>query len=151
VIIAISSDHAGFELKQALVAALRGDGHDVQDLGPTTIDPDDDYPELVAPVARLVAGDPARVRGIVIGGSGQGEAIVANRFPGVRAALYYGGPLEIIHLSREHNDANVLSLGARFLTVTEAETAVRAWLEMDGPCSGDRHERRVQLIEKVRI
>ena len=110
----IGTDHAGFELKEALLPYLRSKGHDVEDMGAYAYDALDDYPDFSRPVAEAVARDPES-RGIILGGSGQGEAICGNRVKGVRAALYYGGPFDIAVLSREHNNANILSLGARFV------------------------------------
>lgn len=140
----IAADHAGFELKNQLVDFLIARGDDVEDCGAMMLDANDDYPDFVRDCAQKVAND-RDVRGIVIGGSGQGEAIVANREPGIRAAVYYGGPLDIIKLSREHNNANILSFGARFMTQAEAETALALWLAT--PFSGDeRHVRRIAKI-----
>ncbi len=148
-----ASDHAGFELKQELMNFVRGElNFDVEDCGAFTENPDDDYPPIIAACMRALRADLIAGRksfGIIIGGSGQGEAIVANRFPLVRAAVYYGGPIEIIKLSREHNDANVLSLGARFITTDEAKEAVRTWL-MTSPSTEPRHARRVAQIEEAR-
>ncbi len=151
-----ASDHAGFELKNALVGCARERGYDVADLGAYEYDPDDDYPEIIARAAERVSQDPPDARAIVLGGSGQGEAIVANRFPGVRAVVYNGesrgavfNDVDEIRLSREHNDANVLSLGARFLTHEEAREVMCRWLET--PFSNDpRHVRRIAAIEQVR-
>jgi ribose 5-phosphate isomerase B len=118
---------------------------EVEDEGAFTLDPDDDYTDYVKIVAKLVQSEPDS-RGIVLGGSGQGEAIVANRHQGVRATVYYGGSQEIIRLSREHNDANVLSLGARFVKFDEATRAIDLWLAT--PFSGDtRHVRRISEID----
>lgn len=141
-----AADHAGFDLKNELLACVRDElGFTVLDCGAFTHDSDDDYPAIIATAARLVSTSPDTARAIVLGGSGQGEAIAANRFPQVRAVVYYGGPEEIITLSREHNDANVLSLGARFLTLDEAKSAVRLWLATD--FSGEaRHLRRVHAL-----
>jgi len=142
----IGSDHAGFELKQKLVLFLKELGHEVEDFGAHELDENDDYPDFVAPVARAVSED-VDAKGIVLGGSGQGEAIAANRVNGVRAVVYYGGNEDIVKLSREHNDANVLSLGARFLSEDEAKEAVKLWLET--PFSGEeRHRRRIEKIDK---
>lgn len=142
----IGSDHAGFELKDKLTAWLMEQGHEVQDLGAHELNPSDDYPDFIEPVARAVASDPERSRGIVLGGSGQGEAIDANRFSGVRAAEFYGGDLNIVKLAREHNDANVLSLGARFIDDSLATEAVKVFL--DTPFSGDeRHIRRIHKLD----
>lgn len=141
-----ASDHAGFELKEKLLAFVREDLQlEVEDCGAFTYDEDDDYPDFVAVAAQNVQRQES-ARAIVLGGSGQGEAIAANRFLGVRAAVYYGGDLEIVTLSREHNDANVLSLGARFLSEEEAKEAVRLWLET--PFSQDvRHIRRIEKMD----
>lgn len=157
----IATDHAGFILKGVLVNYIREVlSYEVEDLGAHTLAPTDDYPDLIRPCAQKVAQTPGSL-GIVIGASGQGEAMVANRVPGVRAALYYGqahavGPIDaagapaldgydIIRLTREHNDANVLSLGARFLTDEDAKEAVRIFLE--ATFSGDeRHVRRISKI-----
>ena len=145
----IGSDHAGFELKNKIIAFVRGFGHDVIDEGAFALDATDDYPDFIALVAEEVSKN-KDARGIVIGGSGQGEAIVANRFRNVRAVVYYGGTLDIVKLSREHNDANILSLGARFLNDNEATTAVKLWLET--PFSGEeRHIRRIKKIDSFHI
>jgi ribose 5-phosphate isomerase B len=148
----IGADHAGFEMKEELKAMLESSGYEVVDHGAYEFEEDDDYPDFIAPVADAVARDMEKLsKGIVIGGSGQGEAIVANRFPNVRAIVYYGEPANgadnsIITLSREHNDANVLSLGARFLSNEEAKEAVELWLESE--FSGDeRHVRRINKID----
>lgn len=145
--IIFAADHAGFTLKEALVPFVRDElGYEVEDLGAHELDPLDDYPDFMHRVGTAVAEDHNNVRGIILGGSGVGEAIVVNRYKGVRAVAYYGGNLDIITLSREHNDANVLSLGARFLTVEDARTAVKLWLET--PFSGDeRHTRRIKKID----
>ena len=142
----IGTDHAGFELKQALVAYLKELEYKVEDLGAYEYNETDDYPDFIAPVARAVASDPIQNRGIILGGSGQGEAIVANRFSDVRAAVFYGQPFETVRLSREHNNANVLSLGARFITEDEAKEAVVLWLETDFS-GGERHVRRIGKID----
>ena len=141
----LGADHAGFELKEAIAKYLKENGKEVEDLGAFEFDQDDDYPDFVRPVAKAVAQDPEHNCAIVLGGSGQGEAMVANRVRGVRAAVYYGGSLDIIKLSRAHNDANVLALGGRFLTKEEAFEAVRLWLGT--PFEGGRHSRRVQNID----
>lgn len=152
-----AADHAGYDLKNALVAHVRTLGHDTEDLGAPTLDPEDDYPDFITECARRVAGEPD-ARGIVIGGSGQGEAMAANRIPGVRAAVFYGemkvtAALEIeggrsedgfdpVRLARRHQDANILSIGARFVSGGEADEAVRLFLET--PFSGtERHVRRI--------
>lgn len=142
----LASDHAGFELKSALNAFLTERGYTVQDLGPSEYNEVDDYPDTIAPLAHALKDD-AGSFGVVIGGSGQGEAIVCNRIAGVRAAVYYGGNLDIVKLSREHNDANVLSLGARFLSQDEAKEAVHLWLTTDFS-NEERHVRRIHKIDQ---
>jgi ribose 5-phosphate isomerase B len=143
----IGADHAGFELKEELVAMLQSNGYEVVDHGAYEYEEDDDYPDFIAPVAQAISADMDRLsRGIVIGSSGQGEAIVANKFPNIRAVVWYGSNDEIIPLSREHNDANILSIGARFVSVEEAKEAVELWLET--AFSGyERHVRRINKIE----
>ena len=140
----LASDHAGYELKEALGTFLTERGYEVDDLGPASFDPADDYPDTIGPLARAIAGDKTAF-GIAIGGSGQGEAMVCNRMPGVRAAVYYGGNKEIITLSRQHNDANVLSLGARFVSQEEAKEAVLLWLETPASLE-ERHVRRIAKL-----
>lgn len=137
----IASDHAGYALKLALAPFLRAMGYEVDDLGPSDFNPEDDYPDYVTPCAKKVAGDEGSF-GIVMGKSGQGEAMAANRVPGVRAALYYGGNEELVRLAREHNNANVLSLGAGFLLEEEAKRAAKIFLNT--AFSEDaRHSRRI--------
>lgn len=143
----IASDHAGFDTKEVLKQYLKDDGYTVFDLGPEKFDPTDDYPLTVSPVAIAMEKDPGS-RGIVLGASGQGEAIVLNKFKHIRCGLYYGGNEQIVVLAREHNDTNVLSLGALFLTAHEATQAVSLWLST--PFSeNERHQRRVTEIEKL--
>jgi ribose 5-phosphate isomerase B len=142
----LATDHAGFERKEHIKGFLKNLGYKVFDEGNFSLEPEDDYPDFVKIVSKQVASDPANSRGIVFGGSGQGEAIVCNREKGVRAAVYYGGPLEIITLSRVHNNTNVLSLGARFLSNEQAEEAVKVWLNTDFPAE-ERHMRRIKKID----
>lgn len=142
-----AADHAGYELKEALLAFVRDElGHEVEDCGAFSFDADDDYPVFIRKAADKVAEDPD-ARAIVLGGSGQGEAIAANRVSGVRAAVYYGGSTEIISLSREHNDANMLSLGARFLSEEDAKEAVRLWLATSFS-NDERHARRIAQLDR---
>jgi ribose 5-phosphate isomerase B len=143
----IGGDHAGFEIKSNLVEYLKSVGHDVTDFGPHEYNEEDDYPDFVSLVARAVGADPLS-KGIIIGGSGQGEAICANRFSGVRAVVFYGGDRKIVELSRTHNDANILSLGGRFLSFEEARDVVEKWLST--AFSGDeRHMRRISKIDQI--
>lgn len=142
----IASDHAGFELKNNLGEFIKGLGFTVIDKGPFALDESDDYPDYVRLVADEILKDPSNTRGIILGGSGQGEAMVVNRRKNIRAAVYYGGPLDIVKLSREHNNANILSLGARFLSNDDAEKAVKLWLETEFT-GEERHQRRIEKID----
>ncbi|MCL5795186.1 MAG: RpiB/LacA/LacB family sugar-phosphate isomerase [Patescibacteria group bacterium] len=141
-----ASDHAGFKMKNELLGFVHDLGYEVEDCGAYELDLNDDYPEYVKKAAQMVSDDPKNTRAIILGASGQGEDMVADKFPNVRSAEYYGGKLEIIRLSREHNDANVLSLGARFLNVEETKEAVKLWLETDFS-KEERHIRRIEEIE----
>lgn len=142
----LATDHAGFKLKEKLKAYLTELGHEVEDKGAFELNPTDDYPDFIKQAAIAVNQDPLSL-GIVLGGSGEGEQISANKIEGIRAAGYYGGNLEIIKLAREHNDANILSLGARFISEDEAKEAVRLFIET--PFSDDaRHVRRIDKIEE---
>ncbi len=139
----LATDHAGFELKEKIKQFLSVASYDVIDCGATELNKDDDYPDFVVKAATAVSRDPEGSRAIVLGGSGQGEAMVSNRQANVRAAVYYGGSLDIVKLSRQHNDVNVLALGARFVTEREALTAVETWLTT--PFSAEeRHIRRIK-------
>ena len=142
----IASDHAGFQLKKHLIQYLKVKVIGVEDCGAFEEDGEDDYPDLIYPCAKKVVDDKGSF-GIVIGGSGQGEAIVANKVKGIRAAIYNGGKPEIAKVAKEHNNANVLSLGARFITEDDAKRAVTMWLE--AKFEGGRHERRVKKVEKI--
>ncbi|UQX89656.1 ribose-5-phosphate isomerase [Jatrophihabitans telluris] len=138
----LGSDHAGFELKGALMEHLRAAGHDVLDCGPEVYDAGDDYPPYCIDTAERVVGDPGSL-GIVIGGSGNGEQIAANKVKGVRAALAYDH--DTAELARQHNDANVLGLGARMHTTSEALAIADVFVET--PFSQDpRHQRRIDMV-----
>jgi ribose 5-phosphate isomerase B len=138
----LGSDHAGYELKLELSRHLRQVGHEVVDVGPGTFDPDDDYPPFCVETARRVVADPGSL-GFVIGGSGNGEQIAANKVPGCRAALAWSA--ETATLAREHNDAQVAGIGARMHSVEEALGIVDAFLAT--PFSGgERHSRRIALL-----
>ncbi len=159
--IAVSTDHAGFQNIDKLKKLLTEMGHECVSFSPTLFDSGDDYPDFIYPAAHAVAKGDCQL-GIIYGGSGQGEAIVANRVKGVRCAVYYGpaiatGPVdatgteaqdnyEILRLSRLHNDANVLSLGTRFLAWRDIERAVRIWVETPFSCD-ERHIRRIKKID----
>ncbi|MDO8659194.1 MAG: RpiB/LacA/LacB family sugar-phosphate isomerase [Candidatus Parcubacteria bacterium] len=156
----IGADHAGYELKEELKSYLSELGYEVEDKGAFGLNEDDDYPDFITPVAKAVAEGPESEgrRGIILGGGGQGEAMCANRTVGVRAAVFYGEVLpqssvdikgersidsfEVVKLTREHNDANILAIGSRFVSTDEAKFAVELFLSTK--FSGDeRHKRRI--------
>ncbi len=159
----IGTDHTGFELKEKLKVYLSEleAGYEVEDLGAFKYDKDDDYPDFIKKVAEAVAND-AESKGIVIGGSGQGEAFCANKTKGIRAVVFYGpretessvditgrkstDPFEIVKLTREHNNANILSLGVRFMTEDEAKFACELFLSTKFGAD-ERHIRRINKIE----
>lgn len=152
----IGSDHAGYELKEKLKKYIQEElNREIDDKGANTMNGIDDYPDFVKPVAEAVAKDPKNF-GIVIGASGQGEAICANKVKGIRAIVYYGGKkkqkdasgkkINMIESGRLHNNANILSLGARFVTDRKAKKAVKLFIET--PFSNDeRHIRRINKLE----
>jgi len=160
-----AGDHAGFEMKQKLMEFVRLLGHTVEDLGPHAYTAEDDYVDFVVPLARKIGENPPPApsfikgggggvdlepRGIVVAGSGQGEIIAMNRVKGARAALLAPGPqmVPLIIASRDHNDSNILSVGARFCTLEQAKEGIKIWLET--PFSGaERHVRRLEKIEKI--
>jgi ribose 5-phosphate isomerase B len=159
--IALATDHAGFAQLKQLQEYLQAAGHTCKNFGPKEFKADDDFPDFIRPASEAVAKSECQM-GVIIGGSGQGEAIAANRIRGVRCAVYYGpatpktavdaeghtatNPLEIVILSREHNDANMLSLAARFLTIDDMKKAVDEWLKT--PFSiAERHKRRIDKID----
>ncbi len=153
----LTGDHAGFRLKTALFDHLQVLGYEVEDLGPATLDPEDDYPDYVTPFAHKIASEDAF--GIIVAGSGQGEAMCANRVPAIRAAVFYGKEpaldaldvegghsedgFDVIRLSRKHNNANVLSIGARFVSPDDADEAVRIFLSTAFDAASPRHMRRL--------
>lgn len=160
--IALATDHAGYEMLKELQVYLESLGHECVNYAPKSLDLTDDYPDFIAPAAYAVASGHCE-KGIILGGSGQGEAMAANRLRGVRCAVFYGpavarrpvdaegdishDPYEIIRLERRHNDSNVLSLAARFLNVNEMKAAVKLWL--DTPFSEEeRHVRRIAKLDK---
>jgi ribose 5-phosphate isomerase B len=150
----IGTDHAGFVMKTKLIPFIQKLGYEVIDCGAYRYDDLDDYPDFIHPVAKAVSLNPKNILGIILGGSGQGEAIVANKFPNVRAIVYYGrggifkDALLTIKLGRFHNDSNVLSLGARMLDFRDAKRAVKTWLSTDFS-NGERHVRRIKKIEMI--
>ncbi len=140
----LASDHAGFDLKNILVAYLKSENYQCEDLGPYTYEELDDYPDLIIPAAQKVANSPENL-GIILGGSGQGEAIVANKVKGIRAVVYYGGNSEIITLSKLHNNANILSIGARFVDQEEIKKTVKTWIDTKFT-NEERHQRRIDKL-----
>lgn len=161
--IALATDHAGYEEAKSIAEYITSLGHECVNFGPTEFDAEDDYPDFIFPAAQAVAAGECE-RGIIFGGSGQGEAIAANRVKGVRCALFYGSvspkkainaegelsddPLILLRLSREHNNSNMLSLAARFLSEYEVKRAVAAWLEMPDAAE-ERHLRRIQKLDQL--
>ena len=140
----LATDHAGLELKDKIKLRLTELGHEVIDHGAHEYDALDDYPDFIFPCAKAVAQDD-QSRGIVLGGSGQGEAMAANRIKGIRAAVYYNGPEEIIELSCQHNNANILSLGARFMSEKEIYRIIEIWFDTD--FEEGRHQRRINKLD----
>lgn len=142
--IILAADHAGYKLKETVKQALEKDGWPVEDFGAYAYDQDDDYPDFILPAAYAVSRSP-NSRGIIFGGSGQGEAMAANRVRGVRAVVFYDGPEQIIRLSRRHNHSNVLSFGARFIAPEKALKMIDIWLKE--PFDGARHLRRIDKLD----
>ncbi len=160
----LGTDHAGFELKEKVKKFLLDNKYEVEDCGASSYDKDDDYPDFISKAAEAVSKDPENSKAIIFGRSGQAEAIVANKYRGVRAVLFYTpavpvgaadvtgrisqDPFEMIRLTREHNNANVLSLGAAFIKTEDALKVVKLWLE--APFTGEeRHVRRIGKIAKL--
>lgn len=142
----LGADHAGFSQKEEVKIWLHTLGFLVSDEGAFTVGPEDDYPDFIQVVAKQVAANPDEDRGIIFGGSGQGEAMAANRFRGVRAVVYYGGTEKIVILSREHNNANVLSIGSRFVPTERVKEMIKLWLETEFTNEA-RHVRRIEKID----
>lgn len=161
--IAITTDHAGLDALDQLETYLQAGGHQTFNFGPKSLDMDDDYPDFMFPAAKAVASGDCEI-GIILGGSGQGEAMAANRIKGARCALFYGpvvakvaidaegntsdDPYEILRLSRQHNNANMLSLAARFLSIDEMKQAIDIWLNTPYS-SAERHLRRVKKLDQA--
>lgn len=143
----LATDHAGFERKNEVAQWLKEEGYTVVDHGAHTLDIEDDFPDFIKKAAEAISKEPT-AKAVIFGGSGQGEAMVANRFPHVRATVFYGGDEDIIELSREHNDANILSIGARFVSFDTTVRILKKWLCVpfsDNP----KYERRNQKIEHI--
>jgi len=159
----LGTDHAGFDLKEKVKKYLQEKGYTVEDCGAYTFNTSDDYPDFISKVGEAISKNP-KDKGIIFGGSGQAEAMLANKYKNVRAALFYAPrvpphavdatgrisyePFEMIRLTREHNDANILSIGARLLTEEEAIKAITLWLETPFPAD-PRHVRRIEKIKKI--
>lgn len=138
----VGADHAAYELKNVIVEYLGELGHDAVDHGPFGYDPEDDYPRFVIPAAQAAGAEPESL-GIVLGGSGNGEQIAANKVPGVRAALAY--TTETAQLARQHNNAQVVAIGSRMTTEDDAKAIVKTFLETPWP-DEPRHARRIELL-----
>ena len=159
----LATDHTGFELKEKLKPFLQEKGYVVEDCGAFEYNKEDDYPDFISKAAEAVGKDPTS-RGIIFGGSGQGEAMTANKIKGVRCALFYTpalptkavnaegdasfDPFEILRLTREHNGANILSIGIRFVKEEDVFKAVSLWLESPDP-TNERHLRRIEKIKQL--
>ena len=141
--IVLATDHAGFELKEHVKRFLKEKGYDIKDFGALEYNGLDDYPDFILPAAKFVSKH--KLIGIIFGGSGQGEAMAANRIKGIRAAVFYNGPNEIVELSRLHNNANILSIGARFVDNLEVEKVIELWLSTD--FEDGRHEKRINKLD----
>ena len=141
--IVLATDHAGFELKEHVKRFLIKKGYDIKDFWALEYDGLDDYPDFILPAAKYISEH--KLIGIIFGGSGQGEAMAANRINGIRAAVFYNGPDEIVELSRLHNNANILSIGARFVSNQEVEKVIELWLSTN--FEEGRHEKRINKLD----
>lgn len=141
--IVLATDHAGFELKEHVKKFLLEKGFEIKDFGALGYDTLDDYPDFIIPASKFVSEN--KLIGIIFGGSGQGEAIAANRIKGIRAVVFYNGPDDIIKLSRMHNNANILSIGARFVDNQRAEEIINLWLSTT--FEEGRHQKRINKLD----
>ena len=141
--IVLATDHAGFELKEHVKKFLSEKGFEIKDFGALEYDALDDYPDFIIPAAKFISEH--KLIGIIFGGSGQGEAMAANRIKGIRAAVFYDGPDDIIELSKLHNDANILSIGARFVSKQKSEEIINLWLSTD--FEKGRHQKRIDKLD----
>lgn len=147
-VIHLATDHAGFEHKEAVSVWLQREGYEVIDHGAASLDPLDDFPDFISKAAAAVSKKPTQSRGIIFGGSGQGEAMLANRFLHVRAVTYYGGDDSIPKLSRQHNDSNIISIGARFVDIDAAKRVIWEWLHEES-LADEKYHRRNKKIETI--
>ena len=143
-VIHLATDHAGYDHKNSVHTWLVSEGYEVVDHGAYVYDREDDFPVFIVRAAQAVSRSP-QDRAIIFGGSGQGEAMLANRFPAVRATVLYSDAADIVSLSREHNDANVLSIGARFVTVDDTKKHVWNWLHAK-KTSNKKYQRRIDQV-----
>ena len=141
--IVLATDHAGFELKEHVKKFLSEKGFEIKDFGALEYDALDDYPDFIIPAAKFISE--YKLIGIIFGGSGQGEAMAANRIKGIRAAVFYDGPDDIIELSKLHNNANILSIGARFVSKQKSEEIINLWLSTD--FEKGRHQKRIDKLD----
>lgn len=141
--IVLATDHAGFELKEHVKKFLLEKGFEIKDFGALEYDSQDDYPDFIIPASKFISKN--KLIGIIFGGSGQGEAIAANRIKGARAVVFYNGPDDIIKLSRSHNNANILSIGARFVNKRRAEEIINLWLSTT--FEEGRHQKRINKLD----
>lgn len=141
--IVLATDHAGFELKEHVKKFLLEKGFEIKDFGALEYDSQDDYPDFIIPASKFISEN--KLIGIIFGGSGQGEAIAANRIKGTRAVVFYNGPDDIIKLSRSHNNANILSIGARFVDKRRAEEIINLWLSTT--FEEGRHQKRINKLD----
>ncbi|OHB18016.1 MAG: ribose-5-phosphate isomerase [Parcubacteria group bacterium RIFCSPLOWO2_01_FULL_40_65] len=144
----LATDHRGFELKEKIKQWLTEWNYEFQDMGAFEHEKDDDYPDFIHKAAEKVSVDPENSKAIILGGSGQGEAMTANKYKRVRAAVYYGGSDEVVKLSREHNNANILSLGVFFVNEEVAKAVIKIWLETPFT-NEERHKRRIEKIDQI--
>ena len=141
--IVLATDHAGFELKEHVKKFLSEKGFEIKDFGALEYDALDDYPDFIIPAAKFISEH--KLIGIIFGGSGQGEAMAANRIKGIRAAVFYDGPDDIIELSKLHNNANILSIGARFVSKQKSEEIINLWLSTN--FEKGRHQKRIDKLD----
>ena len=142
----LATDHAGFEYKEKVKEILKkkySETYEIFDCGAESFNENDDYPDFISLAAEKVSENPEKSIGIIFGGSGQGESMVANRYANIRSTVFYGGNMEILKLSKKHNNANILSLGARFINVNDLENILDIWLKEKFE-NEERHLRRIQ-------
>lgn len=144
----LATDHAGFYHKEAVSSWLKEIGFKVKDHGATEYDELDDFTDFISKASEAVSKSPTKNRGIIFGGSGQGEAMLANRYSDVRAAVFYGGADNIPALSRQHNDSNILSIGARFVDIDLTKKVIWEWLHTEA-LSDKKYKRRNDKIKKL--